>query len=247
MRVSGVLFDLDGTLYRHAPVRAAMACELACAWPRYGTGTPALWRVLRAFRRGREELRLLGRPDEPLEQLQYSRAAEQAGVPSDTVRTIVEEWIFRRPLRHLPRARRAHAVDALQALRSRGIAVGVFSDYPTRTKLNALGLSHLVGLELCATDPDVNAFKPHPQGFLHACERWGIPPGEVVYVGDRVSVDGRGASAAGMRAVIIGAERRRADGPTSTGIGSFASLEVALTRLSGATAQECGDAALGKC
>jgi putative hydrolase of the HAD superfamily len=52
---------------------------------------------------------------------------------------------------------------------------------------------------------DVNAFKPHPRGFLAAAERWGLAPDSILYVGDRPEVDAVGAAAAGMRCVVIGA------------------------------------------
>jgi FMN phosphatase YigB (HAD superfamily) len=42
-----------------------------------------------------------------------------------------------------------------------------------------------MSLALCATSPEINAFKPHPKGFLHACALWGLPPEEVLYIGDR--------------------------------------------------------------
>ena len=54
----------------------------------------------------------------------------------------------------------------------RGLKVGVFSDYPAEEKLKALRLDHVVSLSIDATEPDVNAFKPHPRGFLKAAERW---------------------------------------------------------------------------
>jgi hypothetical protein len=43
--------------------------------------------------------------------------------------------------------------------------VGVFSDYPVIDKLKALDLLDRIPVALCATDPAINAFKPHPKGF----------------------------------------------------------------------------------
>ena len=67
----------------------------------------------------------------------------------------------------------------------RGIKLGVFSDYPAQEKLKALGLDSYVRLVLCSTDKEINAFKPHPRGYLRACEQWGLQPQEVLYIGDR--------------------------------------------------------------
>jgi len=81
--------------------------------------------------------------------------------------------------------------------------LGVFSDYSPGAKLEALGIRDLVGLELAATDPGINAFKPHAAGFIRACTEWGVAPGEVLFVGDREELDGVGARAAGMGGCIL--------------------------------------------
>jgi HAD superfamily hydrolase (TIGR01549 family) len=87
------------------------------------------------------------------------------------------------------------------------VRLGAFSDYPVDAKLHALGLGEACTLRLCATDGDIDAFKPNPRGFLRACERWQLPPRDVLYVGDRFEVDGLGAQSAGMRCAIIGSAR----------------------------------------
>jgi FMN phosphatase YigB (HAD superfamily) len=210
--IRAVLFDLDGTLYCQAPLRAAMAVELSSvpAW-RGPAVARRTWHILRTFRRTREQLRAASNRTAALEELQYTAAAEKCGVDPDVVRGVVDEWMFRRPLRYLPAVRRRGSREALSGLRAQGVLVGVFSDYPTRAKLCALGLDALVSLQLCATDSEIDAFKPQPRGFLAACERWGIAPDRVAYVGDRPEVDAAGASAAGMACLIVGA--RRETGP----------------------------------
>jgi putative hydrolase of the HAD superfamily len=82
--------------------------------------------------------------------------------------------------------------------------MGVLSDYPAEAKLRALGVADRFSPILCASDPEVGAFKPNPAGFLRACTLWGLTPAEVVFVGDRPDVDAAGARSAGMRCVIVG-------------------------------------------
>jgi FMN phosphatase YigB (HAD superfamily) len=94
-------------------------------------------------------------------------------------------------------------------LRDRNLPIGMFSDYPAREKLQALGLAGTTNLTLCATDRDINAFKPHPQGFLRACAAWGLAPDEVLYIGDRLEVDAAGAASAGMPCAIVSKRTRR--------------------------------------
>jgi FMN phosphatase YigB (HAD superfamily) len=64
-------------------------------------------------------------------------------------------------------------------------------------KLAALGVASQISLALCATDPDVNAFKPDPKGLRRFCELSDLSPEEVVYVGDRAEVDAAGSIACG--------------------------------------------------
>ena len=203
--IKAVLFDLDGTLYRQSRLRLMMAGELAVApWFQHAPWRVSrVWRMLQAFRHVREELRALGRPDDPLERLQYSVAAERAGVGTGEMESVVREWIFTRPLKYLSQVVRPGTAEVLGRLRDRGLPLGVFSDYPAVDKLKAMGLSELFGLTLEATEADVNAFKPHPRGFLVAAERWGLQAAEVLYVGDRAEVDAVGAAAAGMPATVI--------------------------------------------
>lgn len=198
-----VLFDLDGTLYHQPPLRALMVLELATLFLR---GSPAAaqrtLRGLSAFRRVREELRGVER-DTPLERLQYEAAAQRAGVPVAELEGWAHEWIEERPLKHLHRCRRRGLVDLLDSLRDRGLRAGVFSDHPVRSKLQALGVSDAMEPQLCATDDEIDAFKPHPRGFQRACELWGLEPAQVLYVGDRVEIDGAGAARAGMPCAIL--------------------------------------------
>jgi FMN phosphatase YigB (HAD superfamily) len=111
--------------------------------------------------------------------------ARRAGNDQVQIESVVIEWIHQRPLKYLRLCRRRGLEAFLTFLESKGIQVGVFSDYPVLDKLQALGLAERMSLALCATDPEINAFKPHPKGFLHACALWGLPPEEVLYIGDR--------------------------------------------------------------
>jgi FMN phosphatase YigB (HAD superfamily) len=199
--VRGVLFDLDGTLYAQRPVRLRMAAELmAFVAPRPVTGW-RIARVLKAFRQAQELLRGARLPYDPIAQI--SIAADRTGVNVGDVQRIVREWMFERPLKHLPQHRAPGLLSLLDHLDGRGIRVGVLSDYAADEKLRALGVDRRFTPVLAAGDPDVRALKPDPRGFIVASVRWQVDPAEVLMVGDRADVDAAGASAAGMRSVII--------------------------------------------
>ena len=94
------------------------------------------------------------------------------------------------------------AAEFLGALSEQGFALSICSSdrkEHIRAVLDALSLSsyvpHVVGGG-CLTHA-----KPHPEGFLLACERAGVPPSETVYVGDTVA-DMRMGMAGGANKVI---------------------------------------------
>src|SRR4051794_8625042 len=106
-RIHAVLFDLDGTLYRQAPIRVRMAGELAvllATRPRHGR---TVVRVLSEYRRAQESLRHSGGPGSAWRQT--ALAAQRTGVSPAAVSDIVNEWMVERPARHLRRWRAAGA------------------------------------------------------------------------------------------------------------------------------------------
>jgi FMN phosphatase YigB (HAD superfamily) len=205
-RVRAVLFDLDGTMYRQTPLRALMMMELAArpfAAPR---SLSRRLRVLSAFRRAQEQLRHQSGA-EFIGMAQIQRTAHETSVPAPEVEALVEEWMLRRPLKYLRRLRAAGLLEMLALLDRHRVPAGVYSDYPPEAKIDALGLSGRFAFALASSDPKIGTFKPHPRGFLRACERWHLHPREVLMVGDRADTDGAGAAAAGMPCVIIGRGR----------------------------------------
>ena len=220
-RIRAVLFDVDGTLYRQLPVRALMALELL-TMPLSGIGRASRrWRALRMYRIAQERLRRSGAGG-AVASAQLTAAADAAGLPQADVEALVNEWMLTRPLKYLRLCRAAGITPLLRLLERAGVRAGVLSDYPTESKLRALGLAGRFSPIVCATDPDVDAFKPSPRSFLRACELWGLPPRDVLMIGDRADVDAAGAIAAGMPCVIVG---RTSSRHVSTGYRVFSSLK----------------------
>ena len=233
--VRAVLLDVDGTLYSQRILRGFMGLEL-CTLPlsmHSYRSAYSIWRSLGYFRRVREELRHLGEPEDDLATLQYTEAAKRAGEDPAQIERVVAEWIYQRPLKYLRFCKRRGLEAFLTFLENKGVQVGVFSDYPVFDKLQALGVSQRISLTLCATDSEINAFKPHPKGFLHACTLWGLSPEEVLYIGDRPEVDAVGAANAGMPCALL-REQFRVRGYSKSSVNyvtfaSFTGLQHAFT------------------
>ncbi|TCM21652.1 phosphoglycolate phosphatase/putative hydrolase of the HAD superfamily [Novosphingobium sp. PhB165] len=195
-----VVFDLDGTLYDQPPLRLAMARELGLdCLSRRSTQT---LRTLRHFRQVRELLgdgpALKDHGDFAAEQ--YRLTAELSRRPEREVRALVEEWMERRPLQHLPRFK-ARGIDRLfAAIRASGRTIAVWSDFPVTAKLAALGL--VADHEIWAGDEGVGRLKPDPSGLNAVMARAGATPRETLLIGDRIDRDIRAATAAGTRALL---------------------------------------------
>jgi HAD superfamily hydrolase (TIGR01549 family) len=195
-----------------------MALELLTL-PLSGPGrAPRRLRALRAYRAAQEGLR--AGPIAGSGRAQLEAAAGASGLPVAEVEVLVEEWMQSRPLKYLQFCRSAGLTALLDVLERTGVRAGILSDYPAEAKLRALGVLDRFRPVLCASDPDIDAFKPHPRGYLKACEVWGVPPSEVLFVGDRADVDAAGAAAAGMPCVIIS----RAARPAPDARGTYAVL-----------------------
>lgn len=212
-RIRAMLFDLDGTLYRQAPLRAVMALELLTMPLLFNpVRAPRHWKAVGAYRRAQEHLRAQ-EPEwhtEPLGRAQLMAAGSHADMPLPELEGLIDEWMFRRPLKYLRFLRAPGLAPLLDWLATTGVRLGVLSDYPAASKLQALGLADRFSLVLASSDPDIGTLKPHPRGFLRACDRWRLHPREVLVVGDRPDVDAAGAAAAGMPCVIIGRSRSSA-------------------------------------
>jgi FMN phosphatase YigB (HAD superfamily) len=222
-----VIFDVDGTLYRQAPLRRAMLGRLLAslvAQPRRGAET---LRVLRAYRRAQEALRsapIAG----GVAAAQIRLACEQANVDSDTVVRCVRRWMDEEPLALLQRCVQPGALELLRECRAQGLRVAALSDYPAEAKLRALGMGDLFDLVVSAQAPEVDVFKPHPRGLLVILERLGVGAAECLYVGDRVDVDAATADAAGMSCAILTRRRPRDRPRTYLPVASHSMLQARL-------------------
>ncbi|MFI7599344.1 HAD family hydrolase [Actinoplanes sp. NPDC049681] len=199
MRLRGVLLDLDGTLVDHAsavdaglrawlPTIGRDATDAAIArWTTIQEPHLAAWRagtITFAEQRRRRLRDYLG-----------TAAADEE----------LDE-IYARYLSHYEAAWRAYddVADALRTIAGAGLVTAVLTNGSTvqqRKKLERTGLGGRVGPVF--TLEDLGAAKPDPAAFTLACSRWGVPPAEVLSVGDDHALDVVAARAAGLRAAHL--------------------------------------------
>lgn len=221
-----VVFDLDGTLYRQAPLRRRMAAELVMHTLK--RRDPTVVRILRDYRQRREALAEAGAAG--FDGLLIDGCARACGASPEEVRAVVVEWIERRPLVHLAGAAVVGAADVFARLTEAGVQVAVWSDYPVRDKLAALDLR--ADIVLAATDPELDRLKPDPRGLTMIMERAGVSAPETLMVGDRDERDGAAARALGVD-FLRRSDRARSSTPNIVRDFTAASLAEAHPRRSG--------------
>jgi putative hydrolase of the HAD superfamily len=134
-------------------------------------------------------------------------AAATANMGIDAAEALLEEAAVRHLDAWTPHMRHdPEAAGVLQALRDRGLAVGLLSNthWPPAFHERFLerdGLAALLDARLYTSAMEFQ--KPHPSAFRAALEALGVDdPAQAVFVGDRPFDDIYGAQQVGMRAVL---------------------------------------------
>jgi putative hydrolase of the HAD superfamily len=202
-----VLFDFGGTLYDYACLaKGDRECLLALAqWSGVDADEPAL----RAAQR--DAMRAVFRDYLPrrfyLHRDLFRDAAagvlQAFGVMPDPA--VLDR--FRRMQWDLHRrdfVLRDGVVDTLQALRDRGLHVGMVSNIDDDQLEHLIDVAGLrSAFDSLLSSEAAGACKPAPAIFAEALRRAGCAPAEALFVGDTIAQDIAGATRAGMRSVLI--------------------------------------------
>jgi FMN phosphatase YigB (HAD superfamily) len=189
-----VAFDVDGTLYSQGSLRLRMARDMVI--DTVAKRDLNTIKVVSAYRRIRE--RLAAEEVVDFECVLMAETAKAASTSPERVRAIVSEWIETRPLRYLRSSLFSGVPQLFAGLQRAGKKIGVFSDYPAREKLAAMGLAvhHVVAAG------DVGLLKPHARGLQSLMAAANATARETLFIGDRADRDGVAGQRAGVRVLI---------------------------------------------
>lgn len=226
----GVLFDLDGTLVDH---RAAADAAVAAWAARHGGRREAADDAVA------EWVRLEGlhfaaylRGEATFQEQRRSRIAgflTFLGRPvpdTDAVDLLFESYL---ELYQAAWVAYDDVVPALDLLAKSGVALGVLTngdEEQQRAKLRAVGL--LDRLDCLVASSSLPAAKPDAAAFVAACERLGMSPGSVSYVGDNLRTDALAATQAGLRGVWLDRLSEEAHVQPEATISSLLEIEAIL-------------------
>jgi putative hydrolase of the HAD superfamily len=94
-------------------------------------------------------------------------------------------------------------LPTLEALATRGLKLGVISNWDERLRPLLTRLKLAGCFQTIVVSREVRAAKPAGAIFRHAVRRLGLPAEAVLHVGDSLSMDLRGARAAGLSALLL--------------------------------------------
>jgi FMN phosphatase YigB (HAD superfamily) len=97
------------------------------------------------------------------------------------------------------------AVDTLKQLQAQGYRQGLYSNATDDALIQRLVNQSKTRPWLSPTfsSAGFGRRKPSPAGFDLIAERWGLPPDQIVVVGDTLAADVLGAQNAGMRSILV--------------------------------------------
>ncbi len=195
-KVKGIIFDLDGTLYR---MRWYMRPFLTIML------FPNMMRLPRFLKiRGRYAGVDLESPaalyQEVVKQLApIEKKSEETllrWIDKHFYKAFVDVMIFLRNSR-------PHVNKTLQILKQHGFKLAVLSDYDRiPERLDNLKIDKSV-FTIMTSSESFGALKPSPVPFKKIAAKWNLDPSEVLVIGDRDDTDGEGARRAGMKFIHI--------------------------------------------
>lgn len=198
--IRAVAFDLDGTLY---PNRRFYVRLIPFLLKHH--------RLLAAMGKARNWMREEGHGSSFFEEQSRIMASilgrDPAQVHEETETLIYRGWepLFK-GLELFP-----HVRETLDSLSDAGLPLGLLSDFPPDTKLRYMELDSyfpvVLGSEACGR------LKPDPLPFNTLASALGFDPGEILYVGNSISYDVKGARGAGMQTALVAGRLSRAFNP----------------------------------
>ena len=203
-RIKGIIFDVDGTLFYHLPIRIIVISALVINNIFAPVYLLRIIKILRSYRKMQEILRDNSGSHCALPDTQLQMTVEASRELPGFVQQTVAEWMMKRPLPFLKYFLRSGLVNFLKMMEGRALKLGVYSDYPCTDKLEHMNIANFFSSVVSSCDPDVQKLKPDPKGFLVCSKELGLKPEEVLFVGDRESVDAVGAERSGMQVVLVG-------------------------------------------
>ena len=206
------IFDLDGTLYFQKPFRIRMALYLIMYIFKHPSSIKDVL-LIKEYRKVREnweerDIDEIGKSiDESLsiDNRQYEYVARKKNSSAEKVRDAVEFFMMKAPLSLLPDYVDDNLKKFIKKMRENSKVVVIYSDYPVKDKLNALGID--VDGMYTSTDENIGVMKPDGKGIEVILSDYDISGENAIMIGDRYEKDGLCAIANNVDYIILSSKK----------------------------------------
>ena len=188
--IQAVAFDIDGTLYP--------SWKLFIRMPIYILKN---FRVYLNFNKARDKMHRTA-PLADFYEYQARIFAELSSIEGPVAKKLINDVCydginhFFKKIKPFP-----HAYDCIKAMKDSGLKIGILSDFPPDQKGDIWGIRELC--DVCIGSEESGALKPSIYPFGILSQKLGVPADKILYVGNSIRYDIRGASKAGMKTAYI--------------------------------------------
>jgi putative hydrolase of the HAD superfamily len=188
--ISAVAFDIDGTLYPN--------------WRLYIRIIPFFLANLRLYYHYGEVRKVLHRTA-PLPDFYAYQAillAERMHISPEQARELISSRVYEKLVGYFKKVKPYRNVrETFLLLRKAGLKLAILSDFPPEQKGDIWGVRDLCDVVLGTED--CGALKPSSYPFGIMAQDLGVPPEQILYVGNSIKSDIDGARAAGLKTAYI--------------------------------------------
>ncbi|AAX17019.1 HAD family hydrolase [Borrelia hermsii] len=202
--IKAVVFDLDGTLYPEMGINLVM-------FPEFLKNI----KFFLAFKKVRKEIRVLqsGRSvpssRDELISMQVEMLANYLGFNKNRCEFLLNKIYYGESFSNKFRNLKPYfgVRDLIYSLKSKGIKLGVMSDFPIATRVSNLLRIEDSFWDVLYSSEDTGYLKPNKIAFLRIIDELGIDSNHILYVGNSYEYDILGASGVRMRTAYLSKRR----------------------------------------
>ncbi len=188
--LSAVAFDIDGTLYAN--------------WRLYIRIFPYFLANLKFYFHYSAVRRILHRtaPLPDFHAYQAILLAERMKISPEEAREMITRKVYEKLTLYFKKVKAYPNIrETFLRFRNAGCKLAILSDFPPEQKGDIWGVRELCDVVLGAEE--CGALKPSAYPFGILAQKLGIPPERILYVGNSINADIRGANSAGMKTAYI--------------------------------------------
>lgn len=194
--IKAIAFDIDGTVYPSYSLNIRLI--------------PYVIRHLRFYLHYYKIRKILHRtaPLPDFYEYQARLLSDELGCPKEEAKKMIQDIVYDGLKVYFKKIKPFKNVgEAFKIMRQEGFKLAFLSDFPPEQKGDVWGLAKFC--DVVAGSEEIGALKPSKFTFGVLSMNLGIPPEQILYVGNSIKCDLIGARNAGMKTAIIAGRLKR--------------------------------------